>query len=332
MKVFKIVIAIILGLVGIALIIPLFVSNDFQVERKILVDVDKQTAHTYMGDLSNYDKWSPWTGIDPDMHVEVTGRPGQVGNMYKWKGNEEVGEGSMRIEEVSPDKISIHLHFLTPMESENKTYFHFNTIGEQTEITWSMEGRISYPWNMMLLFNFDEMIGSYYQKGLENLKPILEGLDEQEFVIEEINMPEKTYIGKRAKIKIHEMPEFYGEHMPGTYTTAIDYDLQIAGFPSGLYFSWDEENRETDMAVAIPVLDEDPLVEGYEKWKLGGNALKLAFYGDYEKLGEAHEAMYEYLSKNQLEAKSPSIQEYAIGPAEEPDTSKWLTNIYYLID
>jgi len=46
---------------------------------------------------------------------------------------------------------------------------------ETTKIIWALNGEISYPWNIILLFNdVSAEIGDDLEKGLENLKPILE--------------------------------------------------------------------------------------------------------------------------------------------------------------
>jgi effector-binding domain-containing protein len=53
--------------------------------------------------------------------------------------------------------------------------------------------------------------------------------------------------------------------------------------------------------------------------------------GGYSGIGKAHEAMDAYMASNKLEQKAPVIEEYITDPGSEPDSSKWLTKIMYLI-
>ena len=59
------------------------------------------------------------------------------------------------------------------------------------------------------------------------------------------------------------------------------------------------------------------------------NAFMIDFYGPYEESALAHYAFDSYFKKNNLTVKLPIIEEYITDPANEPDSSKWLTKIYY---
>ncbi len=44
-----------------------------------------------------------------------------------------------------------------------------------TKVKWGFSGRMDYPMNLMLLFmNMEEMLGKDLDKGLQNLKAVLE--------------------------------------------------------------------------------------------------------------------------------------------------------------
>jgi hypothetical protein len=45
--------------------------------------------------------------------------------------------------------------------------------GNQTTVTWAFMGHMSYPFNFMTLF-MDSMLGKDLEKGLNNLKGIME--------------------------------------------------------------------------------------------------------------------------------------------------------------
>ena len=107
-------------------------------------------------------------------------------------------------------------------------------------------------------------------------------------------------------------------------------ELPLAGAPSGLYYNWDMQKNLADMAAGIPVEGEAD-IEGYDMVRIGGKALKIEYFGSNAGSGEAHYAMDDYIKENGLELNKVVIEEYITDPTTEPDTSKWLTNIYYMV-
>ena len=100
--------------------------------------------------------------------------------------------------------------------------------------------------------------------------------------------------------------------------------------PFGLYFTWDEENQQTEMAAAIPVSQPTTLAP-FESFEVKEQkALLIDFYGPYEKLGDAHHAMDAHIRANNLKT-CIALEQYDTDPGQEPDSSKWLTKIYYTL-
>jgi effector-binding domain-containing protein len=63
-----------------------------------------------------------------------------------------------------------------------------------------------------------------------------------------------------------------------------------------------------------------------------GKAISVDHYGSYNGLQAAHDAIDKFAQANGLKTKMPVIEEYVTGPQMEPDSTKWLTRIYYLLD
>ena len=292
-----------------------------------------------MGSFENFQEWSPWAEMDGEMEIEIMGAPGTVGSSYEWEGNDDVGEGTMTITAVSEDTVKIHLKFEEPFESESPTYYSFKYVGGKTEVTWYMEGEMSYPWNIMGLFvNMEEAIGKDFEKGLENLKKKVEELPKEEVVmepevnIESVEVPTRTFIGKRDIVKFENMQTFYAENFGAAHAIITEKELEFDGSPSGIYFVWEPEKGQADMAAALPVKNLETDLEGFETFTLGGKALKVVHLGSYDDLMIPHTAMENYLKENDLTMEGPALEEYVTDPGNEPDTSKWETHIYYFFD
>jgi hypothetical protein len=82
----------------------------------------------------------------------------------------------MTITESRPsDVVRIKLEFLKPFASVADTEFTLKPQGNQTAVTWSMSGKNNFMAKAMCLFmSMDKMIGSQFEKGLADMKAIVE--------------------------------------------------------------------------------------------------------------------------------------------------------------
>ena len=68
----------------------------------------------------------PWLKDDPNAKTSYEGPSAGEGAVFRWDGNNDVGQGSMTIAESRPyDEIKIKLHFLKPFESSPDVKFTF---------------------------------------------------------------------------------------------------------------------------------------------------------------------------------------------------------------
>jgi hypothetical protein len=86
----------------------------------------------------------------------------------------------MTITESHPsDLIGIKLEFLRPFQATNTAQFTFKPAGNQTAVTWSMEGKNNFMAKAFCLFmNMDKMVGGQFEKGLAQMKSVVEAAAE----------------------------------------------------------------------------------------------------------------------------------------------------------
>ena len=58
--------------------------------------------------------------------------------------------------------------------------------------------------------------------------------------------------------------------------------------------------------------------------------LQLVYNGGYSKIGDAHMALGKYMKDKAL-TQNVAVEEYITDPMTEKDSTKWQTNIYYLL-
>lgn len=147
----------------------------FTISRAIGIDAPAETVHALVNDLREWQKWSPWEGLDPDLMRTYTGPDAGVGAHYAWSGNKNAGEGTMEIVGSTPAQIQIDLVFTKPWESASQVAIDLTPKGDGTVATWTMTGQSTALMTVMRkLFRFDNALGKDFMKGLTQLKAAAE--------------------------------------------------------------------------------------------------------------------------------------------------------------
>lgn len=149
---------------------------DFRVERSAVISAPADKVFEQVNDFHNWERWSPWAKLDPAAKTEFEGPESGEGAVFKWSGNNQVGEGSNTITESRPGElVKIRLDFVRPFQGTNTAEFNFREEGGQTFVTWSMYGKNNFMAKAMSLFmDCDKMVGGQFEQGLANLKAVAE--------------------------------------------------------------------------------------------------------------------------------------------------------------
>jgi uncharacterized protein YndB with AHSA1/START domain len=169
-------------LIALAVIVIVFVvivalqTSEFHVARSTTISAPPAAVFVQVNDFHKWEAWNPWGKIDPAMKQTYEGAPAGTGAIYTWAGNNEVGEGRMAIIESRPSElIRVKLEFFKPFAATNTAEFTFKPEANQTVVTWSMFGEKNFMAKAIHLFmNMDKMIGGQFEKGLAEMKSVVE--------------------------------------------------------------------------------------------------------------------------------------------------------------
>jgi Polyketide cyclase / dehydrase and lipid transport len=150
--------------------------SEFRVARTARIMAPPPDVFVQVNDFHHWEDWSPWAKLDPEVTATFEGAPAGPGAVFAWSGDERVGEGRMTLTESRPSElIRITLDFVKPMEGTSVAEFTFKPQGDQTAVTWSMTGKKNFVTKAVCLFmNIDKTLGSDFEKGLANLKMVVE--------------------------------------------------------------------------------------------------------------------------------------------------------------
>lgn len=169
-------------LIGLAVVVAALVGviamqpSEFRIERSTTISAPPSDVFAQVNDFHNWEAWSPWAKLDPAAKNTFEGAASGKGAIFKWSGNDEVGEGIMTVTESRPDeRIAINLEFVRPMADTCLTEFTFKPEGEQTTVTWTMSGQQNFMEKAFCMFmDMDKMVGGDFEKGLAQMKSSLE--------------------------------------------------------------------------------------------------------------------------------------------------------------
>jgi uncharacterized protein YndB with AHSA1/START domain len=177
-KTLKIIGITIAAIIIVPLIVSIFTKKEYDVLREVTINKPVDEVFNYVVLLKNQDEYSVWGKMDPNQRNEYRGADGTVGFVSAWDSDDpDVGKGEQEITGIEPLlRIDYELRFLKPFKSTSKAFMTTTSLdGNTTRVQWAFTGRMGAPMNLMLLImDFEGIIGDDLQEGLYNLKGILE--------------------------------------------------------------------------------------------------------------------------------------------------------------
>ncbi len=149
----------------------------FQVRRETTIHAPAEVVFAQVNDFHAWNAWSPWAKRDPQAKNSFEGPASGPGAIFRWSGNDEIGEGQMTLTESTLSSlIRIKLEFIRPFADTAETEFAFEPVGDATQVRWTMTGENNFMAKLFgLLMDMDKMVGGDFETGLANLKEVAEG-------------------------------------------------------------------------------------------------------------------------------------------------------------
>ncbi len=334
MKALKVILIVLLVLFGLYCIWMATLPSKYEVERSATINAPQEVVYAQISDFKNWENWSPWLAADSTMTFEYGEQTQGQGASYSWT-SENMGGGNQQIvRTVGMDTMHTRIAFEGQGESNGKWILTKNEDGS-TQVSWSFNGEMGF-FQRSFGYLMDAMVGPQFESGLATLKSVAEAKANEKpaLKVERDEMTPIQYFGVRDQVSFDEMSvsDFFKERyeMIGRF---LGPDMQnMTGAPMAMYYNWDTVTSTTDMIVALPVAStkagNDTVMPGEF---VGGNVLRVDYYGDYSGTGQAHYLIEEYAKENNIKLGAPAVELYVTDPATEPDTNRWLTQVIYPI-
>lgn len=173
MKKVIIIIGVILALLIVVVgVVGVMLPKEYGLERSIVINASPEAIFPYVNNLEKNKEWSPWEEEDSTIKETLGEIKEGLGATSSWE-SENSGSGSMKIVESVPYSLIVNeLDFGEMGTATGK--WTFEVVENGTKTTWFFDGEATDIGSKI----FGAMIGSFmgpqYEKGLKNLKAIVE--------------------------------------------------------------------------------------------------------------------------------------------------------------
>ncbi|MBK9270657.1 MAG: GyrI-like domain-containing protein [Saprospiraceae bacterium] len=322
------------GIFGLYVIGCIFSPSTMTDKGEIKIKCTKGLLGVMINDIKEWPKWLSWKNEDPELSISLGGRHVNQGANFTFEGP-IFGKGRVELEESLKD--SLMAAQIINDQWPAKVVVTFQIIPESnSSVLLTTRSRIvsKIPFFKRVLYrNFQAEYRNRHQEDLAGLKNYIEGMINTQFGADATTFPKKYYVGVKAPIYNMNIPKFYAENFPKVYKLLDSMQIKQSGPPVGLIYDWEGGSNYVYIMAALPVEQKFKPPTGFELEEVPEiPCVKLEVFGHYNNLKTAHVKMDYFMNTSSFTLFPPIIEEYVTNPNEEPDTTKWLTNVYYLLD
>jgi effector-binding domain-containing protein len=335
----KIVIAFV-ALVALLAAVGMVLPRHSHVERSIVVEAPRATAFALVDGFRQFNKWSPWAGLDPDAKYAYEGPDFGVGAKLSWSGDPKtVGSGSQEIVEIQPlERVTSRLDF--GAQGQATAQFAFAAEGSGTRVTWSLDtdngaGPIGRYFGLMM----DRFVGPDYEKGLANLKALAESLPQDDFAGLTVSVVDArpvtvAYVEAQSSKDTQAIGEAIGRGYEKVLAFMKVHGLTQSGPPITINTRDDDTGYGFDAAIPVDKAPEKELPASSPvklKATYGGKALQIVSKGPYAEMPKVYAKLRSYMAARGYEPAGAPWDEYVSDPATTPEADL-ITNIYQPVE
>jgi len=176
MRVVKWILGGLVALIVVFVVVGMLLPRNVTVARSIEINAAPEQVFPHVNSLKAASVWSPWLGQDPEAVLTYTGPEAGVGAQLSWASEHpNVGSGTQIIRVSDTNRrVETDLDF-GDMGTARATYILEASDGKTT-LTWDLltdmgAGPIGRWMGLMM----DDWVGADYERGLANLKALVEG-------------------------------------------------------------------------------------------------------------------------------------------------------------
>lgn len=308
--------------------IGLALPRQVHVERSLFINASRSTVFTILNGYTHFNKWSPWAALDPDAKYTYEGPVAGVGAAMSWVGDPAtMGSGSQRITESRPwEMVRTAIDF----GPQGRAIGTFSLVedGAGTMATWGFDTDLGMnPVSRYFGLMFERMIGGDFERGLEGLRKLAEGMPRGDFSDLKAELVEAesrlvAYTSASAPKDDTAVAAAYAQAYGEVGAFLRSHRLTMVSMPISINTKRTDAGYEFEPAIAIDRDPGTPVAPDSRvrvKRTYGGRALKVVHTGPYSGLTRTYEKMAAYLAAHGLQENGHSWDEWVDDPTKVPE-------------
>jgi hypothetical protein len=180
MRTLKIIGITLVGIIVLAVLIAYLLPRHLHVERSAVITASPEVVFEQVNVLKNWEKWSPWHRIDPEMEIIYTGPESGEGAVYAWSSiDPSAWQGKLTITESIPHSlITTEIDFVD--QGTATSQYTFRPVEDGTLLTWSMDTDMgNNPVARYFGLFMDKLLGKDFEKGLQNIQEVVNSIPDE---------------------------------------------------------------------------------------------------------------------------------------------------------
>jgi effector-binding domain-containing protein len=140
------------------------------------------------------------------------------------------------------------------------------------------------------------------------------------------DVPDQWIVSTRRQLGVPEIPGFIGESYDRIFGLLVRLGMEASAPPFVIYHHFGPD--KLDAEAAVPVARKVVPTEGLKVRKLHGATVAWTLHvGPYEALGQAYEALTDWIADHGRETTGPVRERYLNGPGQAIGPSDYVTEI-----
>lgn len=314
-------------------IVALFLPSTVHIERSLIIRQSPEIPFNLVNRLPDWEKWSPWHKMDPDMKIVYSGPAEGKGASYSWTSDhDKVGNGKQTISDSKPyEYVLMDMDFMEGGLA--RCGFYFQKTDSGTEVKWTMDSDAG--WNLPARYFAllaDYFVGPHFEEGLTSLSSACKRVAESGYSMsfEQAVFPGMKILLMRHSCKEAEIGKSLGLLYGSLMENAGKAGLQMAGPPMAIYEEPAGDLFRFSAGLPVDKKPESSLPNGIEYLEIQqGPAMLCRFNGLYQKTAAAYAQFPAEMKSRGLRPAGAPWESYVTDPQTVKDPMAVRTEIYW---
>ena len=174
MKIVKVTITIILGLLLVTLALGFTLEPKWETSSRLQIPASKDNIFPYINTLRKWPDWTAWNKNNyPNIVNTFDGAPSGIGAVQQW--DDGSSDGMITITDSKPGQSIMYTLSMEQGQISMQGRIHLQARGDNTLVVWQLSGDAgNNPIGKIIMYIYKPIIAKELTAGLENLKLILE--------------------------------------------------------------------------------------------------------------------------------------------------------------